>query len=51
MSKNNLSDKEKLEQEYREKEKYNSITNAMHVENQNQTHNAKKEGLGPNTKR
>ena len=30
---------------------FNSTTRSKKVVNQNQTHNAKKEGLGPNTKR
>lgn len=29
------------------KEEFNSITQKVKVENQNQTHNVKKEGLGP----
>ena len=30
---------------------FNSVTRSKKVVNQNQTHNARKEGLGPNTKR
>jgi len=33
------------------KNMFNSITNSVSVENQNQHHNAKKASLGPNTKR
>ncbi|WP_185748191.1 hypothetical protein [Metaclostridioides mangenotii] len=33
------------------KSMFNSITNSVSVENQNQHHNAKKASLGPNTKR
>ena len=29
------------------KEEFNSITQKVKVENQNQTHNSKREGLGP----
>lgn len=41
--------KNKLEkqQQKKEKEKFNSITESNKVVNQNQTHNAKREGLGP----
>lgn len=31
----------------RKNEEFNSITQKVKVENQNQTHNAKKEGFGP----
>ncbi|WP_455718525.1 hypothetical protein [Anaerosporobacter sp.] len=31
----------------RENEKFNSVTNSTKVENQNQTHNVRKEGTGP----
>lgn len=34
-----------------EKNKFNNQTNSTKVINQNDTHNSKKEGLGPNTKR
>ena len=42
-------DKSKLEeqQQKKENEKFNSITNKVKVENQNQTHNVVKEGFGP----
>ena len=36
---------EKMNQK-KEKEKFNSITNSVKPENQNQTHNARKEGVG-----
>ena len=44
-----MMDKSKLEeqQQKKENEKFNSITNKVKVENQNQTHNVVKEGLGP----
>lgn len=38
-------------QQKKENEKFNSITNKVKVENQNQTHNSRREGMGPNTKR
>lgn len=44
-----LDNMKKAEQE--ENNKFNSVTNSTKVRNQNQTHNSKKEGLGPNTKR
>lgn len=37
---------EKL-QEKKDKEAFNSITNKEKVENQNQTHNVRKEGIAP----
>jgi hypothetical protein len=37
---------EKLQQK-KEKEKFNSVSNKTKVENQNQSHNVKKEGTGP----
>jgi len=39
------------QEEQREKNKFNNKTNSTKVQDQNQTHNSKKEGLGPNTKR
>lgn len=42
----NKEDFEKLQQT-KDKEKFNSVTNKVKVENQNQTHNAVKEGIGP----
>lgn len=46
-------DKEKEEQLNRKEsnEKFNSITEKVKPENQNQTDNSRKEGLGPNMKR
>lgn len=41
---------EKL-QEKKSNEMFNSITEKVKVENQNQTHNSRREGMGPNTKR
>ena len=32
-------------------ETFNSITQKVKPENQNQTHNSRREGMGPNTKR
>lgn len=42
-------DKQELEQLQRKKsnEKFNSVTNKVKVENQNQTHNVRKEGIAP----
>lgn len=42
-------DKKQLEEQQREKsnEKFNSATNKVKVENQNQTHNVRKEGIAP----
>ena len=37
---------EKIQQK-KEKEEFNSITNKSKVENQNQTHNVRREGIGP----
>ncbi|WFR55993.1 hypothetical protein QA584_20585 [Anaerocolumna sp. AGMB13025] len=41
-----ISKKEKQQQKH-ENEKFNSITNKVKVENQNQTHNVVDEGIGP----
>lgn len=41
---------EKTEQK-RVNETFNSITEKVKPENQNQTHNSRREGMGPNTKR
>lgn len=46
----NKIDREKLTQkEY--SEKFNSVTHKVKTENQNQTYNVKKEGLGPNNQK
>lgn len=46
----NEEKREKLRQK-KEKEKFNSVTNSVKPENQNQSHNAVKEGIGKqNTK-
>lgn len=45
-----MSDENRTE-EQRSKNKYNNKTNSQKVQNQNDTHNSAKEGLGPNTKR
>ena len=43
----------KLEKQNQKKanEEFNSITQKVKVENQNQTHNSIREGMGPNIKR
>lgn len=47
-----MKKKESMKQEeQRSKNKFNNQTLSEKVENQNDTHNAKKEALGPNTKR
>lgn len=45
--------KDELEQWIQKKsnEEFNSITQKVKPENQNQTHNSRREGMGPNTKR
>jgi len=42
-------EKDKLEkqQQSKEKAKFNSVTQSDKVKNQNQTHNVRKEGVGP----
>lgn len=42
----NKEKKEKLEQK-KSQEKFNSITNSVKPENQNQEHNVRREGIGP----
>ncbi|WP_164473072.1 hypothetical protein [Clostridium sp. E02] len=46
---------DKGQQEKQEQRKssdlFNSITEKVNPENQNQTHNSRREGMGPNTKR
>lgn len=46
-------DKDKQEQlnQKKSREVFNSITEKVIPENQNQTHNSRREGMGPNTKR
>ena len=46
-------EKDKLEKMNQKKsnEKFNSITEKVKPENQNQTHNSVREGMGPNVKR
>lgn len=34
-------------QQKKDKEKFNSVTNKVKIENQNQTHNVVEEGIGP----
>lgn len=48
MSKNKKNENKKTNNV---QEKITNVVNAVHGNNQNQSHNAKKEGLGPNTKR
>lgn len=51
MEKINKETKQQMEKErQKEDNKFNSITHSLHVENQNQTHNIKKQALGINTK-
>lgn len=42
----NKAEEEKLQQQ-KENAKFNSVTQSVKVENQNQTHNAKLEGIYP----
>lgn len=42
--------KEKLEQK-RSQEEFNSISNSVKPENQNQEHNVRREGIGPQNQR
>lgn len=46
-------DKDKQEQAAQRKSNqiFNSVTEKVKPENQNQTHNSRREGMGPNTKR
>lgn len=46
----NKENQEKQNQK-KSNEQFNSITQKVKPENQNQTHNSRKEGMGPNTKR
>ena len=43
----NVEESKRKRPEKEEKEKFNSVTQSVKPENQNQTHNVKKEGLGP----
>ena len=45
-------DKDKQEQwnEKKSNELFNSVTEKVKPENQNQSHNSRREGMGPNTK-
>lgn len=49
MSQNNIKNTDSREKSAQKKqnEMFNSITQKVKVENQNQTHNAKKEGIAP----
>ncbi|HEX2986249.1 MAG TPA: hypothetical protein VHO71_05470 [Caproiciproducens sp.] len=52
MSKFNPADKESMEvEEKKQKDKFNTVTESVKPENQNQYHNVKKVALGPNTDR
>ncbi|WMI80362.1 hypothetical protein [Anaerotignum sp. MB30-C6] len=42
---------QKRQQEQRSKNKFNNETKSQKVQNQNDSHNSIKEGMGPNTKR
>ena len=44
-------DKEEKLNQKKSNEMCNSITEKVKPENQNQTHNSRREGMGPNTKR
>ena len=46
-------DKDKQEQQNKKRTegRFNSVTNKVKPENQNQTHNSRREGMGTNTKR
>ncbi|WP_167957854.1 hypothetical protein [Anaerosporobacter faecicola] len=42
-----MNEKEKMKlEEKKERELFNSVTNKVKVENQNQTHNVREEGIG-----
>lgn len=46
MSENNsISNKKEWEEEQKDQTKFNSVTQKSEPENQNQTHNARKEGI------
>lgn len=45
------NDKNEAQNQKKANEMFNSVTEKNKPENQNQTHNVKKQGLGPNTKR
>ncbi len=53
MTRNNSPQQDKIDskEERNQQALFNSITNSLSVENQNQNHNTKKQALGPNTKR
>ena len=52
MKNKNPTNKKELEKEESiQHEKFDSVTNSVSVENQNQYHNTRKVSLGPNTKR
>ena len=48
MKKNTPKVEAEKQAQKRMKEEFNSVTQKTKVENQNQTHNTKREGLGPN---
>lgn len=51
MAKKNQENKQNNKEEYNQQALLNNVTNSVSVENQNQSHNTKKQSLGPNTKR
>ncbi len=52
MFKNRKTRKEtEINQQLENQNEFNSVTNSVKPENQNQEHNAKKQALGPNTRR
>lgn len=44
-------DEQKQSEQKKSNEQFNSITRKVKPENQNQTHNSVREGMGPNVKR
>lgn len=44
-------DKQEKQNQTKANEQFNSITEKVKPENQNQTHNSVREGMGPNVKR
>lgn len=44
-------DKQEKKNQIKSNEQFNSITEKVKPENQNQTHNSVREGMGPNTMR
>lgn len=44
-------DKQEMRNQKKSNEAFNSVTQKVKPENQNQTHNSRREGMGANTKR